>query len=79
VYPNANGALALAEGDYGQDNAGKWNVRPPGGHMGVLTEHEVTEHRDGTISVSPSILREPDGLGRGGYHGFLKRGEWSQC
>jgi hypothetical protein len=41
---------------------------------GNLTNHEVTEHEDGTITVSPSILIR---RGRGKeWHGWLERGVW---
>lgn len=36
-----------------------WEVRPPGepeAGQGNLSRHEVIEHEDGTITVSPSIL-----------------------
>lgn len=38
---------------------------------GALRTHTVTEHEDGTITVSPSIFDAPDG-----WHGFLERGVW---
>lgn len=59
-------------GDYCKAPDGTWWVATPEeGVMGPLTEHTVEEHEDGTITVSPSILVT------GGYHGFLRRGEWS--
>jgi Family of unknown function (DUF6527) len=54
-----------------------WRVRSPDGVGGRLDPsiHRVTEHEDGTITVSPSIApREP-----GGWHGFLERGVWREC
>jgi hypothetical protein len=49
-----------------------WYVCHPDGTLGRLVNHTVTEHEDGTITVSPSILsRSP-----GGWHGYLERGEW---
>jgi hypothetical protein len=50
-----------------------WWIKDPHGSMGRLATHTVTEHEDGTITVDPSIL-DPD---PGGYHGWLKRGVWS--
>jgi hypothetical protein len=44
--------------------------------MGDLSGHEVTEHEDGTISVSPSILIND---GRSEWHGYLRRGVWETC
>jgi hypothetical protein len=49
-----------------------WYVRDPAGRVGALRDHAVTEHEDGTISVSPSIL-DPS---PGGWHGWLERGLW---
>jgi Family of unknown function (DUF6527) len=71
-----NGHLRLAEGDYGKDSRGIWQARPPGMHAGSLRNHEVEEHEDGTITVSPSILIDQ---GDKKWHGFLKKGEWSEC
>ena len=70
IFPNEQGHLILKPGDYGKDNNGLWWVRPPKGGAGVL-DHEVVEHEDGTITVSPSILG-PE------YHGFLERGVWRE-
>lgn len=73
VYPNEKGHLLLKEGDYGKDKSGAWYVRPPGCHMGSIKNHQVTEHEDGTITVSPSIrITERDY----GWHGFLEKGVW---
>jgi hypothetical protein len=60
-------------GDYWRAPDG-WGGVTPNGHFCNLSKHTVTEHADGTISVSPSI--EVKG-GVGDYwHGFLKRGVW---
>lgn len=69
VYPDERGGLTLAEGDYGRTPAGEWLLRPPGCGMGALDGHTVTEHEDGTITVSPSIVANE-------WHGFLERGVW---
>lgn len=69
VFPDAEGHLVLAEGDYGLDQYGLWWVRPPGQGAGVLDGHSVLEHADNTITVSPSIIA-------GSWHGYLERGEW---
>ena len=80
VYADKNGSLTMAPGDYGQDpRDGTWYARPPvnKGHSGWLKNHQVTEHEDGTITVSPSILVEwGDGVT---WHGFLERGIWRIC
>jgi hypothetical protein len=71
VHPNAEGDLFLAEGDYGKDKDGVWNVHPPmsGGGFLEADRWTVTEHEDGTISAAPSI-------DTGSWHGFLERGVW---
>lgn len=75
VYPDENGILRLAEGDYGQTKEGKWDVRPPGMHTGGIPHHDVTEHSDGTITVSPSILLND---GQQKWHGYLEHGVWRE-
>lgn len=72
-------------GDYGVVliGAGRhrpvWYCHPPvGGIRGNLEGHEVEEHEDGTITVSPSILisTRVGGEDRELWHGFLERGVW---
>ena len=75
VYPDKDGSLLLAEGDYGKTDAGGWMARPPGNHTGDLSQHDVTEHEDGTITVSPSILI----TGEHTWHGYLEKGVWREC
>lgn len=55
-----------------EDESTAWYVCDPTGAVGRLTEHTVTEHEDGTISVTPSILAP------GGWHGYLERGIWRE-
>lgn len=45
--------------------------------IGRLTNHEVTEHEDGTITVRPSILLGP-AAPRKKRHGYLTRGVWKE-
>lgn len=56
---------------------GNWYAVTPNGHHGNLSNHEVTEHSDGTITVSPSILVH-DG-DKELWHGFLRKGIWSEA
>jgi hypothetical protein len=45
--------------------------------MGSLRNHQVTEHEDGTITVSESILIMGwDDAGEVKWHGYLERGVW---
>ncbi len=53
-----------------------WQVTTPDGHGGRLSPqiHQVVEHENGTITVTPSIdmsQRVP-----GAFHGYLTRGVW---
>lgn len=52
---------------------GKWYGVTPNGLYAGLGKHDVTEHEDGTITVSPSILTR--GHNRE-WHGYLERGVW---
>lgn len=51
-----------------------WTIKDPRGQLGTLLDHEVIEHEDGTITVSPSIWDAPNG-----YHGWLRAGEWTDA
>jgi hypothetical protein len=75
IYPDEDGHLFLAEGEYGQHRNGTWYARPFGCHAGNLAAHEVTEHEDGTITVSPSILITSHDAT---WHGYLERGMWRE-
>jgi len=67
-------------GEYGKvlELEGVWMCRVPatGFGSGTLGNHQVTEHEDGTITVSPSILS----YGHDGkqWHGYLERGVWRE-
>lgn len=75
VYCDEGGALYLEPGDYGFVPApkgykgGVWMARPPKGDAGTLSNHQVTEHDNGAISVNPSIQSDS-------WHGYLERGIW---
>jgi hypothetical protein len=51
-----------------------WRCVTPNGHAGNLSAHDVVEHDDGSITVSPSILVS-DHTGEL-WHGYLERGVW---
>lgn len=58
-----------------------WWLYLPAGGIGRLSDHEVEEHVDGKITVSPSILMTST-LRSGGVaqvrHGYLERGVWRE-
>lgn len=66
----------LLPGEYGKWNrghlplgAGEWFAVPPGTDLVAnLSSHSVSEHEDGTVTVSPSILVQN---GKESWHGFL--------
>ncbi len=74
--------IGLAPGEYMRFEE-RWFVRAPSGHIGDITNHKVTEHEDGTITVSPSILIKSSNDGgktwQEDWHGFLERGVWRNC
>lgn len=54
-----------------------WMLFHPEVGLGSLTDHEVTEHEDGTITVSPSIAIETKHKGQQvKVHGYLEKGVW---
>lgn len=61
---------------YFYPNSG-WCGVTPNGHMVGLRGHEVTEHDDRTITVSPSILVYTGT--EAVWHGYLERGVWRSC
>lgn len=52
-------------------------IKDPAGHVGRCGKHQVTEHEDGTVTVSPSILSTTASHGHD-WHGFLERGVWRE-
>lgn len=66
----------LQPGEYGKDPQGRWYAHCPNDQhlIANLGKHDVVEHEDGTITVSPSILceRAPGET----WHGWLERGVW---
>ncbi len=80
-YPRMN------PGEYGKNLDGIWHCCPPQPTgdpwdywYGNLGKHVVTEHEDGTVTVSPSILiGKHDENGLKEWHGYLERGVWRVC
>ncbi len=73
----------LAPGEYAKhQRLGTWYACSPNDHLANLAKHVVTEHDDGTITVSPSIGigNKFDDQGRplnNLFHGYLERGVWT--
>jgi hypothetical protein len=73
--PDGSHALDCDPGDYWRvkrDGEWIWMCCTPNGMAGDLTQHDVTEHPDGTITVLPSILVQ----GEHEWHGYLENGVW---
>lgn len=64
-------------GDYGRDANGDWYGMTPNGHLANLAAHQVVEHDDQTITVSPSILVKT--YDKELWHGHLIKGVWENC
>jgi hypothetical protein len=62
-------------GDYGRWRK-QWYCLPVAGALGSLRGHQVEEHADGTITVSPSILVTKPGAVEL-FHGWLRAGVWT--
>lgn len=78
VFCNEEGWFKLEPGDYVKVPQGYFMSRIPQSkfHTGSLEGHDVTEHEDGTITVSPSILHTEPNVGV--WHGFLEKGIWRE-
>lgn len=68
--------IEFQPGDYGFVG-GNWFCCVPDGRLGNLSNHQVIEHEDGTITVSPSILVWAGGKD-GQWHGYLEHGVWRE-
>jgi hypothetical protein len=86
IYPPPYSELKLSDvqpGDYWLDSETEtWMCRVPNGHFGGLKNHSVTDHGDGTITVSPSILVTgyDDEKGENAtWHGYLEKGIWREA
>lgn len=72
--PDGTSPHLFNPGDYGRWE-GDWYGSSPNGLLAGLRNHQITEHEDGTITVSPSILVR----GEDEWHGYLERGVWREC
>lgn len=70
-------AYQLEPGEYCHTRSG-WYGMTPNGLLSGLRNHQVVENKDGTVTVSPSILTT---MGNDGpsWHGFLRNGVWMEC
>jgi hypothetical protein len=59
----------------------QWAGRCPNGLYCNLAAHQIQEHEDGTITVSPSILVKGHATRAGNdqvWHGYLEKGTWRE-
>lgn len=67
-------------GEDGHSGEDVWLLYIPKCGLGNLKNHSVTEHEDGTITVTPSILvTGHDSGATTEVHGYLTRGVWRDC
>jgi len=67
---------AIPDGGWAKTENG-WYVRPPGTRRAASIQgHDVVEHDDGTITVTPS-LRYSSWNRNDYWHGWLTAGQWS--
>jgi len=67
----------LEAGEYGRcfpDD--HWYARSPDGQLCNLSAHDIQEHENGRITVTPSILVSD---GNSSWHGFLVHGVWRKA
>lgn len=83
LVPQEGGYQRLNPGEYGKWIDGTWHAMTPGDHGANLGAHAVTEHEDGTITVSPSIRVYLPATSKRPecelWHGYLERGVWRSC
>ena len=79
VYLERDQMHKLEPGDYARASDGMFWMKTPNGIVGRLNPaiHSITEHEDGTITVSPSILCKMNIEGRT-WHGWLEKGIWRE-
>jgi len=96
IYPGDDGKLHFTQpGDYGLIEGKGWHCRLPNWTDAVLNKwtgtegpkelcvglpHHITEHEDGTITASPSVLWGPDFSSEPSmaWHGYLEHGVWRE-
>jgi hypothetical protein len=82
LIPQQGGFQLLKAGEYGKWTDGTWHGCTPGDNGCNLSAHKITEHEDGTITVSPSIrvsITNSKGADQELWHGWLERGIWRSC
>lgn len=52
-----------------------WYFKAPNGDVGTNGDHKITEHEDGTLTVSPSLQF----MSGKRWHGWLERGVWREA
>ncbi|MFA5394400.1 MAG: hypothetical protein WC346_00090 [Methanogenium sp.] len=79
IYPDEYTKVEDMEpGDYAKDGD-LWWFRGPNGSWGrtILTDKQITEHEDGSITVAPYIfLSGATGMD---WKGFLRHGIWIEA
>lgn len=74
--PDGHSGHLLQPGEYVKHESGFFYACSPTGLLANLGGHTVDEHEDGTITAWPSIRVW---CGDKEWHGYLKRGVWTEC
>jgi hypothetical protein len=81
-YPDEEHTFPNVPGEYMKGENGRWELCMPTGIHGAINDKvwKITEHEDGTITVSPSIDCKSTGAnGKYNWHGWLEKGVWREC
>jgi len=85
IYPGDDGTLPyLNPGEYAKASDGAWWLCVPTGLHGRINDKtwKITENKDGSITVNPSILITVPGHPKAKnyeWHGYLTKGVWKEC
>lgn len=79
-YPDEEHTFPNNPGEYMKGNGGRWELCMPTGIHGAIHDKtwKITEHDDGTITVSPSIMVTCH-IEKYSWHGYLEKGVWREC
>lgn len=77
-YPDKKGKIVLKNGEYFKtQKTGNWILKTPSGVCATVKKEKITEHQDGTITISPTVYLFIDFDGKT-WRGFLTKGVWRE-
>jgi hypothetical protein len=80
-YPDDKRDFPNIRGEYMKQADGSWLLCLPTGIHATINSKiwNITEHDDGTITVSPSIYTKSPANNEYDWHGFLEKGIFREC